>query len=87
MRVQSLGREDPLKKEMAPYSSNLSQKILWTEEPGGLQSKGPQKVRHDSIPTIKTVACKSSGISSLSHFRALSALPLFVISSTGSLII
>ena len=48
---------------------------------------GVVKVRHDSIPTIKTVACKSSGISSLSHFRALSALPLFVISSTGSLII
>ena len=47
MWVQSLGKEDPLKKEMAPYSSNLAQKILWTKEPGRLQSMGPQKVRHD----------------------------------------
>ena len=46
-RVQSLGLEDPLKKGMATYSSILAWKILWLEEPGGLQSIGSQKVRHD----------------------------------------
>ena len=38
--VGSLGREDPLEKEMATHSSILAWKILWTEEPGGLQSMG-----------------------------------------------
>ena len=46
-RVQSLGQEDPLEKEMATHSSALAWKILWTEEPGGLQSMGSQRVRHD----------------------------------------
>ena len=41
--VRSLGLEDPLKKEMATHSSILAQEILWTEEPGGLQSMGSQK--------------------------------------------
>ena len=45
--VQSLGREDPLEKEMAPYSSILAWKIPWTEEPGRLQSMGLQRVGHD----------------------------------------
>ena len=39
-RIQSLGREDPLEKETATYSSILAWKILWTEELGGLQSMG-----------------------------------------------
>ena len=39
-RVQSLGWEDPLEKEMATHSSTLASKIPWTEEPGGLQSMG-----------------------------------------------
>ena len=38
--IQSLGREDPLEKEMATPSSTLTWKIPWTEEPGGLQSWG-----------------------------------------------
>ena len=38
--VQSLGREDPLEKEMATHSSILAWRIPWTEEPGGLLSKG-----------------------------------------------
>ena len=38
--VRSLGREDPLEKEMATHSSVLAQRIPWTEEPGGLQSIG-----------------------------------------------
>ena len=40
MRIQSLGREDPLEKEMATHSSILAWKIPWTEEPGRLQCLG-----------------------------------------------
>ena len=43
--VQSLGREDPLEKEMATHSSILAWRIPWTEEPGGLQSMESQKSR------------------------------------------
>ena len=46
-RVQSLGQEDPLEKEMAPHSSTLAWKIPWTEEHGRLQSMGSQRVGHD----------------------------------------
>ena len=46
-RVRSLGREDPLEKEMAPHSSTIAWKIPWMEEPGGLQSTGSQRVGHD----------------------------------------
>ena len=42
--VQSLGREDPLEKEMATHSSILAWEIPWTEEPGGLQSMGLQEL-------------------------------------------
>ena len=45
--VPSLGQEEPLEKEMATFSSILAGKIPWTEEPGGLQSMGLQRVRHD----------------------------------------
>ena len=45
--VQSLGQEDLLEKEMATHSSILAWKIPWTEEPGGLQSIGSQKVGHN----------------------------------------
>ena len=44
--VGSLGQEDPLEKRMATHSSILAWRIPWTEEPGGLQSKGSQR-RHD----------------------------------------
>ena len=46
-QVQSLGQENPLEKEIATHSSILSWEIPWTEEPGGLQSMGSQRVRHD----------------------------------------
>jgi len=42
-RVQALGLEDPLEKEMATHPSILAWEIPWTEEPGGLQSIGSQK--------------------------------------------
>ena len=46
-RVQSLGQEDLLEKEMATHSSILAWKIPWMEEPGRLQSMGSQRVRHN----------------------------------------
>ena len=46
-RVQSLGWEDPLEKEMATHSSILAWKISWTEEPGGRQPMESQRVGHD----------------------------------------
>ena len=42
-QARSLGREDPLEKEMASHSSILAREIPWTEEPGGPQSVGPQE--------------------------------------------
>ena len=45
--VLSLGWEDPLEEGMATHSSVLAWRIPWTEEPGGLQSMGLQRVRHD----------------------------------------
>ena len=45
--VQSLGQEDPLEKGMATHFSILAQRVPWTEEPGGLQSTGLQRVGHD----------------------------------------
>ena len=45
--VQSLGREDPLEKEMAIHSSTLAWKTPWMEEPDRLQSMGSQRVGHD----------------------------------------
>ena len=45
--VRSLGQEDPLEKEMATHSSILAWRIPWTEEPGGLQPMGSQRVGHD----------------------------------------
>ena len=45
--VPSLGREDPLEKEMAIRSSIIAWKIPWTEEPGRLQFMGSQRVRQD----------------------------------------
>ena len=45
--VRSLGQEDPLEKGMASHSSALAWRIPWTEEPGGLQSSGLQRIRHD----------------------------------------
>ena len=53
--IQSLGREDPLEKEMAIHSSTLARKIPWTEEPGGLQSMGLQRVEHDWATSLHSL--------------------------------
>ena len=50
--VQSLGWEDLLEKEMATHFSILAWKIPWTEEPGGLQSMGSQRVEHDFMTSL-----------------------------------
>ena len=47
-QIRSLGQEDPMEKEMATHPSIPAWKIPWTEEPGGLQSMGSQRARHDS---------------------------------------
>ena len=46
-QIPSLGWEDPLEKEMATHSSILALETPWTEEPGGLQSMGSQRVGHE----------------------------------------
>ena len=46
-QIQSLGQKDPLEKGITTHSSILACRIPWTEEPGGLQSMGSQRVRHD----------------------------------------
>ena len=53
-QVQSLGQEDPLKKEMATHSSILAWEILWREEPGGLYFVGLQRVGQDWATELST---------------------------------
>ena len=48
-QVQSLGQEDPLEKGMATHSSILAWRVPWTEESGGLQLMGSQRVGHDLV--------------------------------------
>ena len=47
MHVGSVGQEDPLEEGIATHSGILPWRILWTEEPGGLQSRGSERVGHD----------------------------------------
>ena len=57
-QVCSLGWEDPLEEGMATHSSILAWRIPWTEEPGGLQSMGSQRVRHDFVTEQHRVEVK-----------------------------
>ena len=61
MWVQSLGGEDPLEEEMTTRSSILVGKIPWTEETGGLQSMGPQRLGHDGAHTHCTIGFQTLG--------------------------
>ena len=72
-RVWSLGRKDPLEKEMATPSSILAWEIPWTGEPGRLQSMGLQRVRHDWVTSL-------SGLF-LSGFSFLSFWPVQLVGS------
>ena len=58
--VQSLGQEDALEEEMATHSSILAWRIPWTEEPGGIQPVGLQRVRHNG----SNLACTHSQLKS-----------------------
>ena len=55
-QVRFQGPEDPLEKGMAIYSSILAWRILWTEEPGRVQSMGSQRVRHEWVTNNFTLA-------------------------------
>ena len=63
--VQSLNREDALEKGVATHSRTLAWKILWTEEPGGLQSVGLQRVGHNGVTEcacMRVCACAHTHI-------------------------
>ena len=66
-QVRFPGREDPLEEAMATHSSILAWRIPWTEEPGGRQSIGSQRVRHDS----GGLACTQQGLSNEKAARYL----------------
>ena len=55
--VQSLGQEDPLEKGMVTHSSILTWRIPWTEESGGVQSMGSQRVGHDGATNTLIFVC------------------------------
>ena len=57
--VRSLGQKDPLQEEMATHSRILASEIPWTEELGGLQSMGSQRVRHDLATGRQYINLKS----------------------------
>ena len=65
--VQSLGQEDPLEKGMATHSSILAWRILWTEEPGVLQSMGSQRVK----TLLKRLSSSSSSRESYALFKRI----------------
>ena len=66
IQVQSLGWEDPLKEEVTIHSRILAWRIPWTEEPGGLQSMGSQRVGHDwatnTFTKSQSTHCLNSGL-------------------------
>ena len=72
-QVHSLDREDPLEKEMATHSSILAWEIPWTEEPGGLQSIGSQRVRHDWVTEQRQYICPHVNLSTyfVQYFQLL----------------
>ena len=85
MWVRSLGWEDPLEKEIATHSSILAWRIPWTEEPGGLQSTGLQRVRLKQLSTYVTpsTSCVSGRnpftfVSSSLEFFFFKYLPLSI---------
>ena len=64
-RVQSLGQEYLLEKEMATHSSILAWKIPWTEEPGRLQSMGSQRVGHDLATSLSLSLTQGTDVKQL----------------------
>ena len=83
--VRSLGREDPLEEEMETHSSIVALKIPWTEEPGGLQSMGSQRIRHNWA-TETTTPLEGCGKTQRKKKRNFSLSPQPTL-STGSILI
>ena len=69
--VRSLGPEDPLEKEMATHSSILAWRTPWTEEPGGLQSTGSQRVGHDWATSHTCTPLKTRMMGSVFSYKVL----------------
>ena len=76
-QVQSLVQKDPLEKGMATHSSILALEIPWTEEPGGLQFMGSQRVRHDLVNNTHT-QIYSSFVQSIAHSPLFSTLIVWI---------
>ena len=70
--IQALVREDPLEKGMATHSGILAWRIPWTEEPGGLQSRGLHRVGHDSV--TKQQLCSQIALKLLEGIRITDGL-------------
>ena len=80
--IRSLDWEDPLEKEMATHSSTLAWKTPCTEEPGGLQSMGSQRLRHDGVTEhTHTHTPRYSFIQSSFNALKSSVLSLFILDS------
>ena len=69
MKFQPLGWEDPLEKKMAPHSSILAWEIPQTEEPGGIQSMGSQRVGHNWSDLARTHTHTPSSVSRVNACR------------------
>ena len=75
LQSRSLDWEDPLEKDMATHSSTLAWKILWTEEPGRLQSTGSQRVEHDERLHNSKITTLSSKKSTCYYSVAKTTIP------------
>ena len=69
IEIQSLGQEDPLKKGMATHSIILAWRVPWTEEPGGLQSMGSQRVTTEVTQHACMLELHNQGLTSIPHDR------------------
>ena len=78
-QVWSLYQEDPLEKESATHSSILAWKILWTEEPSGLQSLGSQRVRHNWRLSIRNLSVQEQEKMDISDQEERENFFLFII--------
>ena len=81
--VWSLGWKDPLEEGMATHSSILAWRIPWTEEPGGLQSKGSQRVGHEWVTERSTAPLSSYNKRGPLHFSGLQAVPCYIVTWLG----
>ena len=70
-QVRFLGQEDPLEKGMATHSSILAWRIPWTEEPGGLQSTGLQRVGHDLVTKQQQKIFDENSVSRLKYIMSI----------------